>query len=106
MMRRKRPRAAAQALPYTGKISDAQIGVRRESRAELLAERKRPLIADHAIAGAAIAVAGRQDQTKTRRESRLELPFFQRLVTIIEQRIADTVNAVWLFDQMARQNRI
>ncbi len=59
MARRKRPRAAAQTRPHIRQISDTKVGMRRESRAKLFAERQRPLVANHAVAGATAAIARR-----------------------------------------------
>ena len=58
------------------------------------AKGKRPLVADDPVAGAFIAVAGRNDQTKSRREGRRSGPFFERLIAVVQQGIANTILAL------------
>src|SRR5689334_10860863 len=69
-----------------------------------LAKRQTPLVADDPVAGAFIAVAGRNDQTKSRREGRRSGPFFERLVAVVQQDITNAMLALSFIGQVIRRN--
>src|SRR6266540_4742239 len=104
--RRERSGAAVEACPHVRQISEAKVGMHGESRSELLAERQTPLIADDAVARPAIAIAGGENEAKSRRERRLQLTLFQSLVSVIEQDVADTVDSVSTVNKMIGWNRV
>ena len=76
-----------------GQISDTEVGVQSDPGRNFLAKRQAPLIADNTVACAFIAVTGRDNQAKSRRESGLAGPFFERLIAVIQEGIADPVLA-------------
>src|SRR6266498_2197059 len=104
--RRERSGAAVETRLHMRQVSETEVGVHHEPRRQYLAEREAPWIADDAVAGAAVTIAGRQDQTKSRRERLLQVALFQRLLTVVDQNVADTVDAVCSVDQVKRRNRV
>ena len=88
-----------------GQISDTEVGMQSEPGRNFLAKRQAPLITDNTVAGAFITVAGRENQAKSRRESGLAGPFFERLIAVIQEGIADPVLAFSVIDQVIGQAR-
>ena len=83
-----------------------KLACKASSGRNFLAKRQVPLITDNTVAGAFIAVTGRDNQAKSRRERRLAGPFFERLVAVIQQGIADPVLAFSFIDQVIAKDGV